>query len=309
MLQKENRYDFKKELLQIHKKDRRDYSLKPTENEFVVSDGITVVVPEDAEVVVMTAARDFADYLLTSMGVSAMVGRHAICHPCIELVYNRDIGDASGYMGYRITVVDSGITIEGYDGVGLAQGLYFLEDLMNMRRAPYLEKKVTARRALFSPRFAQSPFGMFEYTDECLAHMAHLGYDAIMLWIHGLNKNKRGEYIDMPLLCERAEKYGIQVYIQLYADHYMHPDDPGAQEFYDKRYDFVVEHVEVDKAIALAMTAKEKQVFLSDSGDNTTAGATGDNAHMLNRLVEAGAKVFFAGGHFGCSCRGYVLSG
>ena len=86
------------------------------------------------------------------------------------------------------------------------------------------------------------------------------------------------------------------MYIQLYADHYMHPDDPGAQEFYDKRYDFVVEHVEVDKAIALAMTAKEEQVFLSDSGDNTTAGATGDNAHMLNRLVEAGAKVFLLAG-------------
>ena len=30
--------------------------------------------------------------------------------------------------------------------------------------------------------------------------------------------------------------------------------------------------------------AAEKTVFLSDSGDNTTAGAAGDNAYMINRL-------------------------
>lgn len=236
MLQKENRYDFKKELLKIHKKDRRDFSIQPDENEFVVSDGLGIVLPNGCEEVVLTAAWDFADYLLTSMSVSAMVTRKKTGFQSLELLYNKDIGEASGYMGYRITVSDTGITLEGYDGEGLAQGLYFLEDLMNLRKAPYLEKKVTARRAMFSPRFAQSPFGMFEYTDECLSLMAHLGYDAIMLWIKGLNIDKRGAYIDMPLLCERAEKYGIKVYIQLYADHSAHPDDPGAQEFYDKLY-------------------------------------------------------------------------
>ena len=233
---KEKRYDFKKDLLEVHKKDRRDFTLRPTGNEFVISDGLAIVLPRECDEVVLTAAKDFVDYLFTSMHVSTMVSRQQTDTPCIALTYNKDLGDASGYMGYRITVTDLGITLEGYDSPGLAQGLYFLEDLMNIRRAPFLQKKVTARRALFSPRFAQSPFGMFEYTDECLAHMAHLGYDAIMLWIKGLNVNKRGEYIDMPLLCERAEKYGIQVYIQLYADHHMHPDDPGAQEFYDKLY-------------------------------------------------------------------------
>ena len=69
-----------------------------------------------------------------------------------------------------------------------------------------------------------------------------------------------------------------------------------AKAFYDARYDFVVEHRETEEAIALAMKATEKQVFLSDSGDNTTAGATGDNAYMLNRLIEAGAKDFLLAG-------------
>lgn len=236
MLKKEKRYDFKKELLQVHKKDRRDFSLQLNENEIDLSNGLNIVLPEEYEDVVLTAAWDFADYLLTSMNVPAMVSKKKNSLSSLELSYNKDLGEASGYMGYRITVSDAGITLEGYDGEGLAQGLYFLEDLMNIRRAPFLEKKVTAKKALFSPRFAQSPFGMFEYTDECLAHMAHLGYDAIMLWIKGLNIDKRGGYIDMPLLCERAEKYGIKVYIQLYAEHSAHPDEPGAQEFYDKLY-------------------------------------------------------------------------
>lgn len=233
---KEERYEFKKDLLQVHKKDRRDFSLSPKENEFVVPDGLFIVLPESYEDVVLTAAKDFADYMFVSMEQSAAVTRKEPRTPCLKLSYNEDLGDASGYMGYRINVTDDGITLEGYDGCGLAQGLYFLEDLMNLRKAPFLEKKTTAKKALFSPRFAQSPFGMFEYNDECLSHMAHLGYDAIMLWIDGLNVNHRGDFIDMRLLCERAEKYGIKVYIQLYADHSAHPDDPGAEEFYDSLY-------------------------------------------------------------------------
>ncbi len=65
-----------------------------------------------------------------------------------------------------------------------------------------------------------------------------------------------------------------------------------AKAFYDVRYDFkfLIEAVEPEEAIQLAMDAKEKQVFISDSGDNTTGGASGDNAYMINRLKEAGAK-------------------
>jgi len=233
---KEQRYEFKKDLLQIHKRNRRDFSLKPEENEFTVPEGLAIVLPECYDSVVETAAWDFADYMLKSMEQSAMVTKKASEAPSLKLSYNENLGEASGYMGYRITVSENGITLEGFDSAGIAQGLYFLEDLMNLRRAPFLEKKIIQKKALFSPRFAQSPFGMFEYNDECLSYMAHLGYDAIMLWIDGLNINHRGEYIDMYLLCERAERYGIKVYIQLYADHSAHPDDPGAEEFYDNLY-------------------------------------------------------------------------
>lgn len=71
-----------------------------------------------------------------------------------------------------------------------------------------------------------------------------------------------------------------------------------AKMFYDARYDFrfLIEALEPEEAIRRAMEAEESQVFLSDSGDNTTAGAAGDNAFMLNRLQKLGAKnVLLAG--------------
>lgn len=71
-----------------------------------------------------------------------------------------------------------------------------------------------------------------------------------------------------------------------------------AEEYYARRHEFqfLIEAVEPEAAIRLAMAAEEETVFLSDSGDNTTAGATGDNAYLLNRLQEAGAtNVLLAG--------------
>ena len=71
-----------------------------------------------------------------------------------------------------------------------------------------------------------------------------------------------------------------------------------ARRFYEVRHDFqfLIEALEPAEAIRTAMEAPQRQVFLSDSGDNTTAGAAGDNAYMLNRLREAGAKnVLLAG--------------
>lgn len=65
-----------------------------------------------------------------------------------------------------------------------------------------------------------------------------------------------------------------------------------ARRFYEVRHDFefLTEAVEPEEAIKRAMAATERTVFISDSGDNTTAGAAGDNAYMLNRLRKLGAK-------------------
>ena len=231
----EKKYQFKEELLQIHKKDRRDFSLAVREDEFEVKNGFSIVVPENAGDVTMTAVRDFADYLFTSMKVSAMMSLSAE-ENCVKISLNKDIEDASGYMGYRITVMDKYITLEGYDERGVMQGLYHLEDLMNIRKAPFLKKGVTKRKALFSPRSTHSPFGMFEYTDAAFSIMSHYGMDTIELWLKDAYTTKRGDFIDLLSLANRAEKYGIDLVVSLYTPHNKHPEEEGAQEYYDKIY-------------------------------------------------------------------------
>lgn len=71
-----------------------------------------------------------------------------------------------------------------------------------------------------------------------------------------------------------------------------------AKAFYDVRHEFkfLIEAVEPMEALKLAMEAEEEYVFVSDSGDNTTAGAVGDSAFMINRVLESGAEnVLIAG--------------
>lgn len=235
MLQAERNYDFKKELLTIHKQGIRDEEILPQKDEFAFLDGVKIYVEDSQNRVIMTALRDFEDYLFTSMNVCA----HIVKKPqgatvCIAL--GQDLGEATGYMGYRLTVECDSVKIEGYDERGIAQALYYIEDLMNIRKAPFLTVGKVERKALFSPRITQSPFGMFSYPDEAFSWMAHNGYDAIGLWLQDAYTDNRGDYIDIRLIAERAEKYGIDVYAELYVPHSMHPDDEGAQEFYDNLY-------------------------------------------------------------------------
>ena len=231
----ETRYQFKSEMLNIHKKDRRDFSLAPREDETELKNGLCLVIPKDAGVVTLTAVRDFVDYLFTSMNVSAMMSSEGEQN-AIKIALNQDIEDASGYMGYRITVKDDGITLEGYDERGIAQGLYYLEDLMSVRKAPFLTKGVIKRKALFSPRSTHSPFGMFEYTDAALSMISHYGMDTIELWLKDPYTTKRGDFIDLLSLANRAERYGIDLNVSLYTPHNKHPEESDAQEFYDKLY-------------------------------------------------------------------------
>ena len=235
MLKPQNNYDFKSELLVIHEPDIRNQSAVKEQNEFEFFNGVKIFVKQNKSDVVMTAVRDFEDYLFTSQNVSAIIVKEEKGAD-VTIALGSNLGEADGYMGYKITTTTDGITLLGYDERGIAQGLYYLEDLMNIRKAPYIKVGEVARKALFSPRKTQSPFGMFEWNDHAFQILAHRGFDAIELWIKDPWTNKRGEWIDIRLISERAKRYGIDVYVMLYAPHTAHPDDEGAQEFYDELY-------------------------------------------------------------------------
>ena len=253
----EKKYEFKLDLLKVHKSDVRRAGLLPEKDEYELKNGLTLVLPEyDEDDVILTAAKDFIDYLFVSQGVSAMLGREAMGAECLTISLNRDLGDAAGYMGYRLTVTKTGISLEGYDVRGVAQGLYALEDMMNLRRAPFVKHGVVARRALFRSRLTNSPYGMLEYNDAALSLIAHCGMDTIELWIDNPFTTQRGDYIDMRLLSERAARYGIDIAILMRAPHDKHPTDPGAQAHYDAMYGDL-------------MTACPRIKYITLEGENT----------------------------------------
>ena len=254
----EKRYAFKKELMQIHKPDLRDPNLTPNADDFVFTDGVALLLTDPADKVAEHAAWDFTDFLYTSMGVSAMVAKRPIPGAkTVKLVLNQDLGKASGYMGYRITVEKEDILLEGFDSRGLAQGLYFMEDLMSVRRAPYLKQQTIARRSVFEGRTSQSSFGMYQWNDEAFALMAHMGMDTISLWIKDANLDKFDNFVDINALAERAEKYGIDIVFSLHAKHNVHPDSPNAEAFYEGLYGPILDACPKLKALYLVGESTE----------------------------------------------------
>ena len=232
MLTKEVNYDYRKRLLELHKPGRYDRTIQPDADEYVFRDGVKIILPDGCGEVTETAAKDFADYLFTSMDVSAMPARSG--EHGVRLALSRDLGEANERLGYRVTVGDD-VLIEGFDERGIAQGLYHLEDIMNLRRAPYLKKGVETRRTLLVPRIVMSGYGMNEYPDAYLAQLAHAGLTGLMLWIKGRNESLKG-YCEFTDLALRARKYGLDIYIQSFVRHDVHPDDENAQAFYDALY-------------------------------------------------------------------------
>jgi len=263
-MKKEQNYDFRKRMLQIHRKDVRDYEVLPGPDELVIHEGFAVVLPSREELgalglnaagdpmdelVIETAARDFVDYLFTSMGISAFLLRRAESWNinAVRLKLNRDLGEASSPRSYRITVGE-GILLEGYDANGIAQGLYHLEDIMNLRMAPYLPMGTQEHKVLFPIRQTMSGYGVDMYPDEYLCRLAHEGITSLTLWTLGKDKTRIG-YVDFNDLGYRAAKYGIDLYVESYIHHNVHPDDEGAEEFYDNIYGTLVRECPYIKGI------------------------------------------------------------
>lgn len=235
----EKNYEFRKKLLQIHENNVRNKNLNPHENEFAIEDGAVIYLQNSSDVI-LTAAKDFAEYLYTSMNVSAMISEKDLykekCAISVRLKCDREnLDEAEGYMGYSINASAEKIDIVAFDERGAAQAFYYLEDVMNIRKAPFVEFGNVKKKALFSPRMIHSGYGIDEFPDAHLAQIAHTGMDAILVFVKGVNKTTRG-FLDFNELIWRAAKYGIDVYAYSYYKSEKHPDDPDAEEFYESTY-------------------------------------------------------------------------
>ena len=236
----EKAYDFRQKLLTVHEKDVRDFSYTPTGNMLQIKDGAVIEIGNTDDIVINTAAEDFIDFLSVSMHVKASVSKDGnpsgdgVIRLMLARDENVDLKEADGYKGFLIEVTE-GINIYGYDNRGVAAALYYLEDLMCFEKAPYIKKGEIYKKPMMSPLMVHSGYGMEEWPDDYLMRIAHEGRDALLVFVEGPNKTRVG-YLDFNELIERAARFGLDVYAYSFMPGGMHPDDEGAEEFYDNIY-------------------------------------------------------------------------
>ena len=228
-------------MLEIHKKNIRNYNVYPDENSFEITDDTAIYIPEKTDVI-LTAARDILDFLLISMDVSASIkvgsGEN---DPNKKIVLNiadsvnHDLGEARGYRGFEIDTTKEGIFIYGNDERGIAQAVYYLEEIMMLNQAPHISLGSIRKRPVYSPQMVHSGYELDEYPNEHLSAIAHAGRDAILVFTKDVNITPSG-YRDFNELIYRAQKYGIDVYAYSYMKSDMHPESVGAEAYYEANY-------------------------------------------------------------------------
>ncbi len=240
MLKKENNYDFRKRMSEIHDKDIRNAAFTPSADELEIIDGAGIVVPRCAGDVILGAAKDLSEYLFTSMNVSTRVVKGLenakdgdVIIATADLTGD-DLGEYAAYKG-EVTTVDNCVRIIGHDERGAAFGVYLAEDMMSFRKAPYLKKGSHPRKPMYSPQMVHSGYGLDEYPDEHLSAIAHEGRDAILIFVKDVDKTPYG-YLDFNDLIHRAKKYGLDVYAYSYFKSELHPEEAGAEAYYENQY-------------------------------------------------------------------------
>ena len=229
----ERPYDFRKRLEVVHEPGRRDAAARPTPTDFVFADGAVVAVPADADEVLVGAAKDFCDYLDVSMGVSARFARgRAAGSGGVTVAPDASLAPRA----YRVETAKGGIRIAAADSRAAAQALYHLEDLMNLRRAPFVAYGSESRRSLFSPRMTHSGWGVDVFPEAHLSQIAHAGMDAIVIFIKDVDKTKGADYQDVNDVIRRAKRHGLDTYLYSYVVAFVHPDDPKAKALFDSTY-------------------------------------------------------------------------
>ncbi len=179
-----------------------------------------------------TAARDFGDYLTTSMQAPAAVefrsslGDWSAAEGAVVVGTRQTLpgcgAELEGSKDYALDFSDQRLVICGYDELGAAQGLYHLEARMNLREAPFLEKGKTVRKSLYQKRMVLNNMGWMEWPDNYLSLIAHAGFDGIYASIYAnpngaegtahYTKIRKQKPEDIHDLLERASRYGISVY-------------------------------------------------------------------------------------------------
>ena len=286
MSMKEINYQFRQRFSVVHDPNRRDIKKKCPDGMIEVDTDWCIVLPKDADTVMVNAARDLEDYFFTSMKISLKLlyagedekTSHKITYATDSLL-NKNT--------YRLSVSENEIVICGNDSRMAAQAGYFVEDLMNLEEGPFLEKQDVVRESLFNPRMVHSGYGLDMYPTEHLLNIVHSGISAILVFVKDIDKTPRG-YEDFNDLCYRAAKYGVDVYAYSYLANKMHPDDEGAYEFYENLYGTFFDRCPLFKGIVFVGESCE----FPSKDENTMGVRRHDNVDENGKLIKPLTKPY-----------------
>lgn len=238
----EQNFEFRKRLNEIHIPGRVDKALTSDPDETVISEKWQILVPSDASDFVYRAARDLQDYFARSMELALLLKKDNADNPPPGSIVFRLNPDAAPQKArsYRLNVTPERVEIDASDERGAAQGSYYLEDLMNLRSAPFLKRGMKMRSPVFSPRMTHSGWAIDQFPDAHLNAIAHAGMDAILLFIESGTDQTRSGYVDTEDLALRAAAYGIDLYFYPLLHCEKHPSEPDAEAYYDRLYGSLV---------------------------------------------------------------------
>lgn len=192
----------------------------------------TVYISHAENCVLYHAARDLEDYFAVSMGVCVRVQIGGDI-PEKAVVYEMDPTMQEHH--FRLVVTEKRIRLMGGSARACAQAGYYMEDLMNLTEAPYLDLQDTVKEPLYSVRMTHSGFGLDVFPNEHLAAIAHAGYTAILIFVRGINQVANA-YTDINDIISRAARYGLDAYAYGYMKSTVYPEGEEGRAFYDKTY-------------------------------------------------------------------------
>ena len=259
----EQNYDFRTRLGCLHPPRRAGDAAPANANETAVDSSWKIVVLSD-DPVIRHAAADLADYFAKSMNEDVKLAQGAAGAKTIAI----GIAHETNRLTARVTVSADRIRITGATAREAAQGCYRLEDAMNFRGIPALERGEKTFTRMFSPRMVHSGWELDKYPDVYLDHLAHMGMDAVLTYVTESPDMTRNGREDMPDLVRRAAVRGLDVYVyahQIAAASHMHPDDPDAAEFCDRLWGSIVKNAPGLKGMvfvgeSIAFTSKDPTI-------------------------------------------------
>lgn len=147
----------------VHTRRLRNEAELPASGEVVIDESWAVVADSD-EPPLSTAEQDLTSFLEIAMGVKLAA---VATGPVIRLRVNGAL--SGGPEDHCIEVASDHVEVTGASPAGVLRSVFFIEDIMRRRRAPFLPRGSLTRTALFERRIhrsCMSPFLVEELTGQ-----------------------------------------------------------------------------------------------------------------------------------------------